>query len=346
MSPNPLLDVIEKVVTLHQGMAEYTDDNGLEVLLPQEVAQVLAVSELVNFTTQADRSDSYFVTYNSEVFEHLETLLQDRGQVASLGVQYDGYLKTKGFEDLVHKTLYAQNGLIRVGGAQPALTPYVLCNVSYTADADEQRLGLVSFFVNGLTGVAGMDVSQALAWASDRIMASEEEIRECLDFDQVLTTLHAYAPQLIDRELKPWRNSLQRKWGRDEKRMNTYYGTIITEIETKINRKQLEGDDRAKEEARIQATQAELQRKLTDLQDRYSLSVSAQLHSVLVVMLQTVHVSCTLVRKKQKREIVVVWNPSLKAIEPLRCEQSHQAVTRFYLQDQDAKVIAPEVWSA
>ena len=75
------------------------------------------------------------------------------------------------------------------------------------------------------------------------------------------------------------------------------------------------------------------------------MSVTAQLHSTLVILLQTVHIECELIRKKAKRGVIAVWNPYLKSIEPLRCEESGVPVTKFYLSDKEAIIIAQEVYS-
>ncbi|NEO99278.1 MAG: hypothetical protein F6K58_11455 [Symploca sp. SIO2E9] len=88
----------------------------------------------------------------------------------------------------------------------------------------------------------------------------------------------------------------------------------------------------------------ELKRKITDLRKRYSLSVSARLHSARVILLQSVHISVELIRKKQRRCVIAVWNPYLKLIEPLRCEKSGVPVTSFYLSDEHAQIISPGAW--
>ncbi|MGK7877599.1 MAG: hypothetical protein AB4426_31155 [Xenococcaceae cyanobacterium] len=341
---NPLLDAIKQVVSLKEGVAEYGSDHTLDVLLPRDIAKALKLSEEVTFTTSADSTSSYFVTYNSEIFNRFEALLGERGYVASFGVKYDGYLKNTGFEKMVLNTLSVQNGLIRVSGAKPGITPYILFNIAYTAEADEKRLGMVSFFVNGLTGVAGVEIGDALLWSSDRIDVNSTSDRPQINFEQLLNIGEKKAVQLIDTEITPWRNSLRRKLSRDESRIQAYYGAIVSEIRTKIAKKHLEGEEAEKELARIGATKMELKRKLADLQSRYTLTVKARLHSALVIWLQTVHIECELIRKKYKRSVIAVWNPYLKLIEPLRCEQSHEPVTTFYLSVPELQIISPTAW--
>ena len=105
-------------------------------------------------------------------------------------------------------------------------------------------------------------------------------------------------------------------------------------------------EEKEGEKNRINATKLELKRKIKDLHERSSIEVTASLHSALIVWLQTVHINCQLIRKKQKREVVAVWNPYHKQVEPLRCEQSNNPVKSFYLSDESASIVCPTVWSA
>ncbi|MDJ0594298.1 MAG: hypothetical protein QNJ72_30705 [Pleurocapsa sp. MO_226.B13] len=344
---NQILNTINQMVAQQGGVAEWSDAQSLEVLLPQKIASALKVGELVTFTTSADpNGSSYFVTYNSDILERFEGLLDNSGYVASYGIKYDGYLKKSGFEKLVTETLCPQNGLIRVEGAVPAITPYVLFNVNYTAEASEKRLGMVSFWVNGITGVTGVDLGDALLWTVDRIESPSIEEVPPLNYEQLLQIGSQHSEQLIERELIPWRQKNQRQLQRDEKRITEYYQDIIREIKGKIKKRNLEGEEKERELARIEATKLELKRKLFDLHERSRLLVTAQLHSALIVWLQTVHINCQLIRKKQKRDIVVVWNPYQKQVEPLRCEKSNNPVTNFYLTDESAQIVGPTVWSS
>ncbi|MGB5632015.1 MAG: hypothetical protein WBM86_04435, partial [Waterburya sp.] len=345
---NKVLDTINQMVAQQGGVAEWTSDQSLEVLLPKKIARALKVGELVTFTTSADTngSSSYFVTYNSDILSRFEGLLDNSGYVASYGIKYDGYLKQSGFEQLVSETLCPQNGLIRVKSAVPAITPYVLFNVDYTAEASEKRLGMVSNWVNGVTGVTGVDLGDALLWTVDRIAPPSIEEGIALNYEQLLQIGSQYSEQLIDRELIPWRQKNQRQLQRDEQRITEYYQDIIREIKGKIKKRKLEGEEFEQEKNRIEATKLELNRKLFDLHERSRISVTAQLHSALIVWLQTVHINCQLIRKKQKRSVVAVWNPYQKKVEPLRCEKSNNPVTNFYLTDESATIVCPTVWSS
>jgi len=338
---DPILKTIENIVHLHDGVAESSHPNTLNVLLPDNIAKRLDTPEDVTFTTTAEFRDGFFVTYNSEILKKFETLLAKKGAVASYGVKYDGYLKTSGFDKTVAQALTPLNGLIRVQEAKAQLTPYLFCNVASIGRADENRLGMVSFLINAKTGVAPIDIGDALVWETDRIAATSDI---SLPFDALSRLIEKRAAVLIEQKLEKWRKSLSRKQQRDEDRLTSYYGIIIQEIKEKIKKKNLQNEDKQRELARIEATKMESKRKLTDIRERYALKVEAQLHSALIIQLPTVHIACELVRKKRRRAITVIWNPFSKQIEPLRCEKSDVPVSSFYLSNDEVKIIAAECW--
>jgi len=312
---NDILQTLQKIVHLHDGVAESSQPNTLNVLLPEDVADSLGIKEEVTFTTTADVHDGYFVTYNSEILKKFETLLAQKGQVATFGVKYEG-----------------------------ETTPYWLCNIAYIGRADENRLGKVSFIINALTGVAPIEIGDALLWEFDRIAVVEDNFKPTMPFDILSGMIEKLSNSLIEKNLDHWRKSLRRKQQRDEDRLTSYYGIIIQEIREKINKKNLQGEDKQRELDRIEATKRESKRKQTDIRERYALKVEAQLHSALVIQLPTVHIQCELVRKKQRRQVTVIWNPFSKQIEPLRCEKSEVPVSSFYLSDDEVKIISAECW--
>ncbi|MBW4634563.1 MAG: hypothetical protein KME30_22430 [Iphinoe sp. HA4291-MV1] len=346
MISDPILSTLEKIVSLHDGIAEPSSEQTLNVLLTENIAKLLSIPEEVTFTTRADIPNSFFVTYHSEVLNKFSELLASRGQITALGVKFDGYLKTTGFEKLVQEKLIPENGLIRFVEAKPEITRYILCNVAYTANADEKRIGLVSFIINELTGVTPVEIGDALFWESDRISVDNEQLPLPIPFEELSRLIENQSTKLIKNALENWYAKLTRAKARDEERLKAYYGTISSEIRSKIESKHLEGEELEKELARIEATSKELERKLFDIQERYALSVEASLYSAMVIYLPTVHIQCTLQRKKAKRTVTVIWNQFTKIIEPLRCEISGEPVYHFYLDDKEAKIISPTIWGS
>lgn len=202
----------------------------------------------------------------------------------------------------------------------------------------------MEFIINELTGVTPVEIGDALFWESDRISIDNQETPLSIPIEELLKLIEHQSAILIGTSLENWQAKLTRARARDEDRLKAYYNTISSEIRNKIVSKHLEGDDKDKELARIEATNRELSRKLLDIQERYAMSVEAWLHSAMIIHLPTVHIQCELQRKKAKRTVTAVWNPFTKIIEPLRCSLSGEPVYDFYLDDKEANIISPTVW--
>lgn len=344
MTNEPILAALTKLVSLHDGIAEPVGEHALNVLLTKNIAKALEVEEEVTFSTRADIPNSYFVTYHSELLNKFSSLLGNRGAVTAIEVKYNGYLKTTGFEKLLLQKIVPQNGLIRFLEAKPSTTRYIWCHVTYTAEADEKRIGMVSFIINELTGVTPVGIGDALLWESDLIPVGNTHYPPTMNELELSKFIENISSQLIRVELENWYAKLTRARARDEERLKAYYGTISEEIQFKIEHKRLSGEEKDKELARLDATSRELERKLADVVERYAIRVEASVHSAMFIHLPTVHIICELIRKKAKREVQAVWNPFTKIIEPLRCEVSGEPVYDFYLDDSHAKIISPKVF--
>jgi hypothetical protein len=284
------------------------------------------------------------VTYHSDLVQQFSALLGQRGAVSAISIQYEGYLKTTGFEKQLPQALRPQNGLIRLLEAKPETTRYLWCHVAYTAEADEKRVGMVSFIINETTKVTPISLGDALFWKSDQLPIANPEAISERSLKIITPSIERTAAQQVKANLENWRMKLGRAKARDEERLKTYYGTMGQEIQNRMRSRRLEGEDKDRELARFAATNQELDRKLADLQERYALKVEASLYSVLVIELPTVHLECELVRKQIKRTITAVWNPFTKVIEPLCCERTGASVEEFYLDDSAAQIIAPAAW--
>jgi hypothetical protein len=341
---DPIITTLEQVVSVYDGVAELVDEKTLNVLLPKEIAHSLHLEEETTFSTVINTPNSQFISYHSELLNRFSEILADLGSVTALGVKYEGYLKNIGFEKIIAQKITPQNGLIRFVEAKPEITRYILCNVAYTAFSNEKRIGMVSFIINELTGVTPIEIGDALFWESDKFAVDDDSLPQNMSSNELSKIIEKASASLIKSELENWLAKLHRARVRDEERLKSYYDTIRTEIANKIEHKGLEDAQKEKELARIQATNYELERKIADIEERYALSVSANLYSAIVLHLPTVHITCTLQRKKAKRDITLVWNPFTKLIEPLRCEISGEPVYDFYLDDKDARIIAPGRW--
>lgn len=334
-----IFEVLGALCSLKGGFAELEPDGRLHTLLPAESALPAGLEEEMVLSLSAGSAGSLYAGYGSDTLGAFSRLLSDEGDLAEFAILPPHHIKSSGFEKLLQDTLVPVNGLIRLRGTANEFTPYLLFNVAYVGQADEKRQGMVSLWMNGVTGATPVDMDAALAWHGDRIPV-EDAMRKfpCLDASIPRAAMQARSADLIRAELEPWRKSLERRRKRDEDRVRGYFQGMASEIRKRAEKKQLAGDELIRETARAKATEREAERKLDDLKERYALRVKARLHSCLRVYVPTVHLHCELVRKRIRRDIVAIYNPFSKCLEPLRCETSYRTVRIFELGDENAAI--------
>ena len=343
-SPKGVFEVLAGICGLKGGYAEPVPEGCLHTLLPPKEAVAAGLEEEMLLSLSAGTPGARYGGYGSETLEAFGRLLGEEGCFAEFALRPPHHLKSGGFDKLVPETLVPVNGVIKVVEVSPALTPYYLFNVAYTGRADEKRQGMVSFWMNGLTGAGPMDMGRALEWEGDRMEVEKEEGQSApaLDPSVLRAAMEAVAARRIREELDPWGKSLERRRKRDEDRVTGYFKGMAVEIRKRADKKGFAGEELAREQARARATELESNRKLADLLERYALQVKARLHAVLRVFLPTVQVRCELRRKQARRAMTAVYNPYSKRLEPLRCEQTHRAVTKFRLRDATVEILAVE----
>jgi hypothetical protein len=335
-----ILATLERIIILEGGVAEPKGEHALSALLPERIADAMEMPSEVDFTTRAGLLGARFVSYNSDVLKRFESLFERRGALSAVRITYDGYMKKSGFEQVILDRFAFPDGVLRVGDARAAETAYLACTVAYTAESEEKRHGKLSFVVNMMTGAVPAEIGDALLWETDRVPLRTTSPSRVLSSEALERIVADFSSRKIDEEIAPWRERLERRMHGDEERLCAYYSAIASDIERKIQRRGLTGEDRSREEARIAATRQELERKTTESRARYAMEVTASLHSALLVLLPTVHIRCELAKKRRVREIVVVWNPFIKTVEALRCARGGEPLRRIFLDDDDALICA------
>lgn len=118
----------------------------------------------------------------------------------------------------------------------PALT------TAYTAEADEKRIGMISFIINELTGVMPVEIGDALFWEADQIPVDNQQHRAAMPVEELSSLIEKTSARLIRADLENWHGKLRRARARDEERLKAYYGTISSEISSTIESRRLMGD--------------------------------------------------------------------------------------------------------
>jgi hypothetical protein len=337
----------------HRGAAIETKGEEVEALLPPELASQLGVGEHARFHfsphlseasdhSQAPSTDGVraqglaplLITYGSPTLEKILSLLADRGRAAA--VEFKGlYLKqaAPGPEiERIFQPLNARGRLVSAGGA---IVPYGIFNFRYTAVSDEKKEGLISVALNfrSLAEVPGVVPRwQEEEWRGRPMKEGP------LAFDHPLEKIYQRAccpaQRHITLALSEFRQSRERRLGRDIQRLEEYYLGIAQEIRIRLQKKGLSGEEAKREEAKAVAAERELRTKTRDLEEKYAVRVHVSLVSLLYLELQVLMALVSYQRRQSFRELAFFWNPLFKEWEPLACEACGENTFAFSLCDE------------
>ena len=355
---DPLLHIAAQILTLSDGVVEQSDGDSINVLLPRAIAKKLGIPEeaRLRVTPPADMPDepapsqaipggsvrhghggeAHLLTYSAETLEKLSSLIGDRGNLMERYARRL-YLKHEGIGSAVSGYFSPLNGLGKVKSSRMQTVSYLLCNARYTALSDERKEGVVETALNEFTGRSVEDVSSMIRQA-ETVEASPPTV-ERKPADHTYRALLSTAQRSIERELLQFQESLHRKLQRDFRRVEEYYGSLIREIEHRIERRALQGNERATELQRIEAVHIELRKKLADQRERYAVRVQVRWLNVMRLYMDVIVVVYEVQRRERTRDLVLVWNPLKKGFEDLGCDHCGTDLRAFWMCDEVPHVL-------
>lgn len=357
----PLLHITAQIVTLSGGVAEHSGEDSLDVLLPPALAKNLGVPEEATLRVNSpadihgnageDDSDTdpsvrpgkvravRQLSYTAETLDKLTSLIGGRGLFLERCAKRL-YLKQEGMGPAVSGYFTPLNGPARVITSRVQTVSYLLCNAHYTAFSDERKEGVVESAVNEFTGLPVDDVHSLLRQAETTDSSPPDVIRK--PTDQIYHALLGTTQRTIERELRQFHQSLQRRLERDFRRVEEYYGSLVREIEGKIRRKDLQGKERTTELQRIDAIRIELRKKLIDQRERYAIKTAVQWLNAMRVYLDVIVTVYEVQRKTKTREVLLLWNPLKKGFEDLSCESCGTDLRSFWMCDEVPHILCPQ----
>jgi hypothetical protein len=108
----------------------------------------------------------------------------------------------------------------------------------------------------------------------------------------------------------------------DRARLEQYYDDMAEDLKRRLQR--AEGDRRAALQDKIASVQGERQVKLADAEARYRLRTDLELVTVQVVAQPKLMLPVQIENRNTVIERLIVWDPLLRRIEPLRCDACGQ----------------------
>lgn len=347
MEQNRLINFVKTCLEKHGAVVEHAGEDLFETLMPIELASKMGFSEDQFFSFNSDHRQIpgvEYISYNAEFLERFSSLVDNHGFFTAVACPADIYLKQKGLEKMVSEKISFLNAICRFVQKKELFNYYLLLNFKYTAVSEEKKEEILPVIIDEYN-LNSFPAANVLLPEELKVISAGTEIPDKLlkplPVDQVLSQACKTAKIRINENLTDFVKSLSRRMHRDVERLNEYYRTIVCQIERKIEKKQLGGEEREKEKLRIHAVQLELKRKIFDLQKRYDLKIHAEMINAMRILVPVVSLSYEIQRKQKKRNFTFVWNPLIKDLESPLCESCAKEAGRFSLCDEHLHLVCP-----
>ncbi|MEW6667750.1 MAG: hypothetical protein AB1512_21285 [Thermodesulfobacteriota bacterium] len=301
------------------GVLEETS-HGFEALLPPDLSERLGTREYIRVEGERDIRDEglYAINYGSPLLERMVEIACAKVPIATCRLTFE-YLKTQGFDRLISEQFSFHKATRRIISSAVTRTEYLVLTFRYLAQSDEQKQGLITMALHPDTGaiVPQMDLMLSLAardFSPFVPQASAEALHKISKSIQFEVEAH------LEEELSPFKESMDRRFRRDVKNLEAYYGALRKEMEESLRKslisEQLIQDRRDK----IALLPDEMARKKDDLFKKYSIRVKITPCAGMLVATSAVKLLLEVLVGKTKRQISLLYNPVTKRMDPLVCQ--------------------------
>jgi hypothetical protein len=323
-----LLEFARGLFEAHGCLAEAEPGGSLEVVLAPGVSAALGLPEMCRLgATSAGPAEGVLpLSVASETFERLGRLVEESGRSVQ-GWTGPLYLKKEGLARQAAERFAGGNAAVRVGDPLEGTVSWLRGTYRWTAISEEKREGIVDLVLDERTGLESGGMLER--WETLPRSGGAPLSCERLPAERLLAILRRAVERKVREEIRPFAASLKRRLERDVRRAREYYDDIAWEIRRRSRRRSLAGEDLAKEEERIRATEAELERKLSSLAARYGVKVRLSPIALERIVAPCTLVPMTILRKQKERKLFAVWNALLKELEPLACDSCGEAIWGF-----------------
>ncbi len=315
-----LEEFVKEFLACHGAVVDELPD-GLEVLLPERLAKDLAAAEHLRLGFGSDPAAAgEAIDYGSPLLEKMVDAASATVPVTACKLAID-YLKSAGFDRLVDESFSFVGARGRVSNHGRTVTDYLSLTLRYTAQSDEQKMGLVELILNTETGAFVPEMSRALGKVTRQPLAGpREDLLPAARLKPLLARIDRLATQLATEQIAPFVNSMQRRFQRDSANLHEYFQGLGREMENSLSRAGLSEQSILERREKIAGLPRELARKKDDLLKKYSVRVTLAPVAALLVRTPTVKILYRLAIGRQHRDQTLIYNPLTRAVDPLVCE--------------------------
>ena len=294
--------------------------DGMEVLLPEDLAVRLNTPEYFHIATGEGAEETFAVHYGSPLLEKIVDAACETAPIISCRLNFN-YMKKEGFDRLIQNQFVFHNCVGRVKSSAEVRTVYLLMTCRYLAQSDELKEGLFDLTFNLETGAAVAEMRRKLETVEKTY--ESESVQTALGDDKIkaiLAWVQHRAGKVLEREIEPFRDSMNRRFRRDVANLEEYYEDLKLEMEESLKRPGLSDQLLSDRKAKINLIPDELERKKEDLFKKYSIRVTLQLSGGIQIFTPAVKVLYEAAYGRKQKQLSLIYNPVTKAMDPLVCD--------------------------
>ena len=314
------LQTFTEQLLAHEGaLAEVSAPGVMEVLLPRHVQKLLGLKEIARLSFGAETpAKTVRVGLEGDWLERCAKLLGARGRHTRLTLHTAAPSLADPERALQH-ALSLDNAIYRFVKTEAAWTRYLLLSLRYTAVSDEKREGLITLCLNLQNGsVTDELVAPLLQALSDDDAMSEDSrpsggaLPEDWPAARMRQMLNHAAPARVRETLARFTTGMERRLKRDLARLHDYYSGLRAEAWQRLQRGR---SDTAREQLRLDTAAREYEAKISDVRQKYALSINLEWAQTLDVAVRVQRVQLLIKRRKAERKLALDWNPLARRLD-------------------------------
>lgn len=298
------------------GVVDWSDPHakGLAMMPPEIVARAQLPSE--EFPLSTEGQSGFHVNLAGDFLDSAQRLLDAScARVGEFAIE-DCYLKKGELKEALDQFYGWRNVRAMYQLPQPRNVVYESWAVHAKLQSDDVWEAMLRVSVNSLSG-AEIELPDLLELPTLNPAPSSESASDRVDTEPIVLRL---AKKKMLAASKEFIQRTEQRLERDRKRLRDYYRSLLRQDAAKTSR----GDVRESVEAdanRKRAVELELQRKLDELIERYTIRAELTPIAVVRCSVPALEIPVRIQRLKAIGTRNVYWNSLLRKFEPLICDQ-------------------------
>ncbi|HLC16453.1 MAG TPA: hypothetical protein VJL89_09535 [Thermodesulfovibrionia bacterium] len=364
-------EVVANIMTHHGALIEKTDEGCLEYICPKPLARLLEIPEEGSLVFQYNHTceGAVHASYDSEMFQNMEFLFEQRGRIAAVRFEPSQHLNPEKIAKNLADQIGFSNATFRMDRTETINLVYLLVFFKYTALSDEKQEGLLCLLINRFNlSITPVPDEITLPMAELQSPKNPPHNIEAGTIAAIRSSFSA-ASLIVQEMMAEFIKSLNRRLNRDIMRINEYYETLKEETRAAMRKKALSNEkysavirenplqwetilDKHIENKtilqvegiaqlydKLDAIETEQAWKEQDLLDKYTLKIQVKPVTILQIETTAPVFRINLKRRQSSRPFPVTYNPLLKRLDPLPCESCFYPHPPYYVCDDKLHIV-------